>query len=133
MKLVRKQASQNSKYTEKDHSYRIDCKVGKDVDYPRGVDRSALAVKEVQDDSADKECEDYECGKPYRIPADHHCDMIQCKANRAEYARPLFSYLIRETNKSKTAENEFLKEGVTDCNIESNKDEVILRYADFIE
>ena len=47
MKLVRKQASQNSKYTEKDHSYRIDCKVGKDVDYPRGVNCFAFDVKEI--------------------------------------------------------------------------------------
>ena len=103
------------------------------MNYPRGIYRSALAVEEVQDDSADKEREDYECSKPYRIPSDHHCDMIERKADRTEDARPFFAYLIGEPNKSKTSEDEFLEEGVTNSDIESDKDEVVLRYADFIE
>ena len=133
MKLVRKQASYFLEYSKQDHTYRVYRKVSKDMDYPRGIYRSAFAVEEVKDDSADKEREDYECGKPYRIPADHHCDMIERKTDRAEDARQFFAYLIGEPNKSKTSEDEFLEEGVAYRNIESDKDEIVLRYADFIE
>ena len=59
--------------------------------------------------------------------------MIERKADRTEDARTFFAYLIGEPNKSKTSEDEFLEEGVAYRNIESDKDEVVLRYADFIE
>ena len=43
---------------------------------PRGVDGLALAVKNIEYHSADKESKDDECSKPKGIPADHHSDMV---------------------------------------------------------
>ena len=58
------------------------------MDYPRGVDGLAFAVEQIENDSADEKREDDEGCKSEGVPSDHHCDMIQRKADRAEYTRP---------------------------------------------
>ena len=103
------------------------------MDYPRGIYRFALAVKDIKNNTTDKKGKNNQCGQAYRIPADHHCNMIQSKSDSAEDARPLFSYFVRKTDKSEAAKDEFLKAGVAHGDIESDKDKIILCNTNFIE
>ena len=88
-RITRKRSFRYLKYAEQDHTYRIYCKIGEDMDYPRGVDGLAFAVKQIENDSADEKREDDEGCKSEGVPSDHHRDMIQRKADRAEDTRPL--------------------------------------------
>ena len=95
---------------EKDHTDRIDCKVGKDMYDPGGVDSFALKIKKIQYYSAYKESENDESGKSKGIPSYHHRNMIERKTYRAENARPLLSDLIGKPDESEAAEDKFLEE-----------------------
>ena len=133
MKLAAKQASYFSKYTEQDHSDRVYRKVGKDMDYPRGVDSIAFAVEDIKYHSSDEECKDDKCCQPKRIPTDHHRDMIEREADRAENARTFDSYFFRESDESESAEDKFFEEGIANSNIESDKHKILFCNSYFVK
>ena len=77
------------------------------MDYPRGVDGLAFAVKQIENDSADEKREDDEGCKSEGIPSDHHRNMIQRKADRAEDTRPVWAELFGKSDETESSEDEF--------------------------
>ncbi len=114
---------------QKDEADGVDGKVGKHVHKPRYIDTVLLFVEPIEDYTAHSKSCNYQQIQPPVKPADHHGNMIKGKREGAEAVGKPPGAVFFQIVKQKTAEKEFLQQGIGKGDVQAHKQEIILCHA----